>query len=246
MLVQCGLLQTDGGRLVPTDRLQELKQLDEEDALRTLITVLLSSESPVWLRVATASGDVAEEYIPEHDLERLTSLLPDQAVREAALLAAAQTFDPSALARIGEFGERAVVEAYRTEFERLGRPDLRDDVRQVSRVSDLLGYDVVTPTLLGRKWRIEVKTIGNPGPTCRFFISRNEAEVGSRDPSWRLVLCECQPDGEAKILGWSTIDAILPLLPADPIDSARGTGRWGSTQIHLPRNCLAEGLPPIH
>jgi len=245
LLVRCGLLQRIGEDLIPADGLQDLEELEEEEAIRALVTTLLAIEAPLWLHVATASGDVDEEFIPEHELERLADLLPNPDQREAALLAAAQTFDPAALSKLGDLGEQAVVAAYRAELERLGRPELRGAVRQVSRVSALLGYDVVTPTLQGKALRIEVKTIGSPGPMCRFFISRNEAEVGSRDPSWRLVVCERGQDGKIGILGWCMIDAIERLLPTDPIGSIRGTGRWSSVRIQVPRDLLSAGLPPI-
>jgi hypothetical protein len=108
----------------------------------------------------------------------------------------------------------------------------------VSLISDQLGYDVVSPDLVGHDARLEVKTTRQPaGADAWIFLSRNEARAGSRDSRWRLVLCSIAPGDAVTVIGscaYPVIDAFLPE------DSARG--KWEACRLMLPTDALDPGL----
>ena len=116
-------------------------------------------------------------------------------------------------------------------------------MRQVSQLSDQLGYDVTSPDTAGRRHRLEVKTttgIAGADSFVSFYISRNEAMVGQGDDCWALVAVRRDiVTGEFEIAGWCHADIFAPALPSDPED----WGRWASTRIFLGENRLSSGLP---
>jgi hypothetical protein len=112
----------------------------------------------------------------------------------------------------------------------------------VSLISDALGYDVNAPTLGAATRRLEVKTQGsNAAATVRFFLSRNEYEVGRRHTtSWALVMCcaPTGPSGAVEICGWCRADSLALYLPDDR------NGRWTEAMVRMPTVALAAGFPP--
>lgn len=170
-------------------------------------------------------------------LELIGNQLPERDADEAADDVVSEV-DRS---RIGAIGEELVLELCRNELVSLGRSELAARVVRVSLVSDALGYDVLAPVLVGRTRRLEVKTGTRPaGTSFRFFLSRNEFEIGRRYvDSWALVACRLRPDGDdADVLGWCRVDALRPYLPDDH------NGRWTEALVRLPLASLIHGLPP--
>ena len=139
----------------------------------------------------------------------------------------------------GLAGETKVLEQCRAELQKLGRPDLVEAVQQVSLISDSIGYDILAPTLGGVPRRLEVKTASGPRRDLfRFFISRNEYDVGRRMPSeWSLVACQLV-DARVEVIGWTRSGSLHPYLPDD------ASGRWTEALIQFPQSALFPGIPP--
>jgi hypothetical protein len=233
LLLAAGLIQREGDDLSPT---RPIGHLDVEE----LLAAYLACRRPIWLEAAAAEGELAAELIPADAGRTLEGALPDPEVREALLMALAQTFSDEERRRIGDTAERAVVADLRAQLSALGREDLAGSVRRVSELSDQLGYDVTAPYLNGAgKRRIEVKGTTTLGQVVSFHLSRNEANVAVRDPDWYLVLCRVDGD-DAEIVGWTTGQALEPMLPTDS-----AFGRWDSAAIRTDVGMFVPGLPPV-
>lgn len=138
----------------------------------------------------------------------------------------------------GDRGEKAVVEWCVDELLALGHSDLIREVVQVSLVSDRFGYDVTAPTLGGAPRLLEVKaTRARNGKTFRFLLTRNEYEVGRRNPhQWALVACLAEEE-RTSVLGWCRAAELERYLPDD------GNGHWTEAQVALPTSALLAGAP---
>lgn len=240
LLVDVGLVIRNGSMLYPSEKLQHIRGLCEEDACEVLMSMVLSRKPPLWLFGAVRQDAVSPELIPDTDCDSLTEIIPDPARREALLLTLGKRHQADVTAKLGELGEDLVVAECRAQLEGAGREDLAEWVQRVSLVSDQLGYDVVAPTLGGDSRRMEVKTTRRGGGALEVSISRNEAVVGLRDPSWALVICEVDAEERPRIVGWCRGDFLRSLLPTDTDPH----GRWTTAAITLRPDCLAPGLPP--
>lgn len=226
---------------MPTAALCQLRELPDDVAAELVLHELLLNEPPLWLYAAVVDDEVHWENVPDADQDALRQLLADAARREALLLTLGQTLDAALLAEYGSRGEEYVVQAcQRYLSEDQERPDLAAEVRRVSLRSDQLGYDVTSPDVTGRRHRMEVKTTGSASVgRVEFFLSRNEATVGERDPAWSLVAVRRDPDGTLDIIGWCRALTLLPLLPKD----LSSQGRWTSVRLSVPTNGFTPGLP---
>jgi hypothetical protein len=123
---------------------------------------------------------------------------------------------------------------------------------QVSRISDHLGYDVIAPRLDGHPRRLEVKTTRRRRWRGEVFLSRNEYEVGLRDPDWALVVVESDTDGAAALAGWWRAERVTPSLregrngvgPLSP-EYRHADVRWVSASLQQPSALLMDGLPGL-
>lgn len=177
LLVDVGLVDQLAGRLVPSERLLALLAGGIEDALATLLSDSLLVSAPPSIGQS------------ETDLEKaLASVIPDAERREQLLLALGRRFDDSHRRQVGAVGEQVVVNRLRVELDALGYPALARDVRQVSLLSDQLGYDVVAPRIAGPQRLLEVKS--------------TEADVTSlSDHAGNLQLCIAATDQKGSHLG---------------------------------------------
>jgi hypothetical protein len=233
LLVEAGLIREENGMLYPSPELTTLAAVEEEVAHETLLTHCLAAAPPDWLLQEPVT-------VPSQAEQILQDLLPDPERREAFLLVLGRRFDAQLLAELGTLGEEHVVAAARAELEALGRDDLAAGVRRVSLLSDQLGYDVVAPRPDGRTRRLEVKTAGRRDSLlARFYLSRNEADVGLSDPDWALIYCRRDGNGDVDVVGWCRARNLLPYLPAD----APG-GRWRVVEITMPGTALFDDIPP--
>lgn len=241
LLLRSRLVSDDGGQHVPSAQLRRLRELPDDVAAEIVLQELLRNEPPLWLYAAVVDDEVHWENVPAVDEDALRHLLADAARREALLLTLARTLDAALLAEYGSLGEEHVVHACRRYLdEDQQRPDLADQVRQVSVSSDQLGYDVTSPDISGHRHRIEVKTTGGASVgKIEFFLSRNEATVGERDPAWSLVAVRRDPDRTLEIIGWCRAVTLLPLLPKD----LSPQGRWTSVRLSIPAADFTPGLP---
>jgi hypothetical protein len=232
LLIEAGLLHDEDGTFRSSEALAAIVAVEESVACEALLAHCMHREPPAWLLELPIQ-------VPEPDRSALRELLPDPARREAFLISLGRVHDATQREALGVLGEEHVAAVARGELEALGRDDLASAVRRVSLVSDQLGYDVVAPRMSGDSRRLEVKTAGRTlDGLAHFYLSRNEAEVGRRDPQWALVYCE-RVSERTELVGWCGGPALEPYLPTD----AEG-GRWRVAEMSLPLPTLSVGLPP--
>lgn len=140
--------------------------------------------------------------------------------------------------RVGALGEEAVVAWCVKELRALGHRDLAIHVQRVSLVSDRFGYDISAPLVTAGVRMLEVKSMGSVNhKTFRFFLTRNEYEVGRRHPrDWALVACRAS-DESTDIIGWCRISELERYLPDD------ANGRWTEALVHLPIRAFLPNVP---
>jgi hypothetical protein len=147
-----------------------------------------------------------------------------------------ETDDVERREEVGALGEEAVVAWCVDELKELGREDLAAQVQRVSLVSDHFGYDVSAPTLLDEGRMLEVKATTSTS-TFRFFLTRNEYEVGRRNAQrWALVACRVVGN-QATVIGWCRVSELERYIPDD------ANGRWTEALVYLPRYALLAGAP---
>lgn len=238
ILIACGVARLVKGRILIEDKAEELEREDEV-ACELLLAQYLGEVQPPWLAGATREARVNPQLVPDSAGTSLATTIGDPSRREAFLLALGEKFDRQAREVVGDAGERAVVEACRESLVSAGRRDLAAQVRQVSRRSDYLGYDVVTPNLVGEVLRLEIKSTRARGARVTVFVSRGEANVAERDQQWRLVVCRLHSEDRVEILGWLPGRALAGQFPADAYQGAR----WASAILELGEDRLNPGLP---
>jgi hypothetical protein len=225
LLKDTGLVLERENRLFLTTQLEEMLDGLSEDAISGLALEALCLVSP---REAPKSA------------ESLVELVPDAQKREELLLARAQRFDDSTRRLIGEIGEELVVSSARRELAELGRQDLARAVRRVSLSSDVLGYDINAPRIIGPPRLLEVKSTTRNEDTFMIHISRNEASVGAKFTDWAMVICRIV-DIEARsgeVCGWCPASTFSARLPTDSAG-----GRWEQAAIELLVEDLHPGFP---
>ena len=241
-LKKIGLITERDGFLSGTSEALDACQADGMDAERLLYFVILQTAMPIWVISGTGNGDVIhDELIPDQELSLLEQLFESSESRESFLLSLARKFDNESQAQTGLEGELFVLSLCSQELENAGRTDLIPKVVHVSLISDQLGYDIVAPNISGENRRLEVKSTRAIGANGRFYISRNEFEVGLRDPNWFLVLVKVGEPNE--LLGWIEAPAIVGCSPTDTCDEAIGNGRWEVAKMTIPSSAIQRGLP---
>jgi hypothetical protein len=237
----CLVIDTNGA-VCPSARLLEIRELDEELAAEVLLRILLEEEAPLWIGAAGHDGELRPENIPEDAARLLCDVMPDHDRREALLLGLAQRYDDQARAALGLLGEEYVVAACKHRLRKAGRDDLVAWVRQVSRISDQLGYDVTERQPGGHTGRYEVKTTRQVGSLVEIHLSRNESRTGLKDPNWALVACRAYRDESVSIIGWCRAQRLRNILPRD----SDAGGRWENAVLRLNVDeMLTAGLPPL-
>ena len=243
LLQRAGLVEASEEWYAPSRECVLLRELPDDVAAEILLQLVLFSDPPLWLFAAVNENGIRWENVPEKDEASLRQSIEDADRREALLLNLGRTVDERARSELGQAGEQHVVDECRSHLVQRGRDDLAREVRQVSRLSDQLGYDVTSPDTAGRRHRIEVKTttgVGGSDATVSFYISRNEAMVGQSDSCWALVAVRKDiVTGKFEIVGWCHADAFARALPSDPTD----WGRWSSSRISMQEQLLCSGLP---
>lgn len=109
-------------------------------------------------------------------------------------------------------------------------------VEQVSAYDDGAGFDLRV-TVDDTEYHLEVKSTTKMR-SLRVFLSRNEYDVSTRDPAWRLVVVGL--DDEHSIAALATVDQGTVRLNV-PLDNAP-VGQWSSCQLLLSDTHLARGL----
>lgn len=240
LLQRAHLVTIDGGTHIPTPALLRLCGLPDDVAAELLLQELLLEEPPLWLYAAVVDDEVRWENVPESDQQALEQLLEDAARREALLMSLGRTLDAEQLSEQGARGEEFVVELCKQHLIERDRPDLAAAVNRVSLRSDQLGYDITSPDTTGHRHRIEVKTTSRASTgVVEFFLSRNEAAVGERDPAWSLVAVRRNRDNTLELVGWCSSVSLMPHLPRD----VSAQGRWSNVRLSIATIDFAPGLP---
>lgn len=226
-LVAAGFVLRSGDLLTLTPLLATLINNDEDDGIEALAAAFLAARPP---------PDAAERAEIE---VALCGLVNDPTRREALLHALGRRWDDQHRREVGDIGEELVVAHARAELAALGHAELAPAVRRVSLVSDQLGYDVVAPRIAASPRLLEVKAT-SATKDALVFLSRAEADTGSRFDDWALVVCSVHDIGRrtGEIVGWCQRADVEHLLPADKLGSY-----WQSVAIELERLSLRPGLP---
>lgn len=227
----------------PTTNCVLLRELPDDVATELLLQLVLTNNPPLWLYAAIAEDEIRWENVPDKDEAALRQSISDANRREALLISLGQTVDAEARSALGAAGEEHVMAACRSYLIEQGREDLARQVRQVSTLSDQLGYDITSPDTAGNRHRLEVKTttgIAGADTSINFYISRNEAHVGRDDSQWALVAVRKDVVTEVfNVVGWCRATAFASTLPEDK--SAHG--KWASARVYLDESRLEPGLP---
>lgn len=243
LLEHAGLLERRDGRVRADERLSVLRELEEREACRVLLALLLKGKRPLWLRVAVGTSEVRDVYIPDRVRGRLEAFFPNSDARDAFLVALGH-IDPLARSELGRRGEEAVVAACREQRREAGFPRLAEAVQRVSRLSDGFGYDVSAPCPAAPAYHLEVKTVGRGANRLTIHLSRHQVQVGRRDPRWVLVLCRRREEG-IELVGWCRIAQLEGRLPKDRPGNAQVEARWTNVEMALAPDVLSSGLPPL-
>jgi hypothetical protein len=240
-LLSAGLLRRDGECLRCAERLQAVCEQRHSEVEELLLSLLLETTRPLWLRTAGGGERLATELIPEDAAAALATVIPDPARREAFLLARARTVDAHERQELGAHAEEVAVAACRAELVADGRQDHAARVRRVSLISDELGYDVIAPRLDGIMRRLEVKGTRSVAASVAVTVTRNELTVGLADPDWSLVVVHMEQEDHGHVVGHVPAAALQPLLPED----RHVHGRWQTARLRLMVGALRPGLPPV-
>lgn len=104
---------------------------------------------------------------------------------------AVQDYEKSQKAKqkAGDSAESAVVRYEKDNLNNIGRPDLADQVKQVSKFSSDYGYDISSYEIIdgrGVETHIEVKSAKLSDNYIEFFISENELKKFKTDPAYKI------------------------------------------------------------
>lgn len=234
-LVDVGVLSQDGETVRFSMPLGNLSN-GEFAIMRELLSIWILQHPPVWVGSAVFDGEVRPELLPAQIVEILDPLFESDE-RDALILASFGKYDAERLKALGDLGEMAVEAACKQFHLDLGNFDFSDRVYRASLVSDSFGYDVVSPNSLGEDCFLEVKCFS--GPEARFFITRNEYEVGRRLGNWFLVVCRAVSREAAIVVGWTTALDLEGEMPRDVADVAQ----WQVVKRVCDTEALVPGLP---
>lgn len=238
LLEDLELIKRDGatGRAGLASGVLEASRWTSADWHKFLATLMIERDGRAWIRVVVRENEsVHTEYVPEPCESLLAIAFPDPVVRERILLQQARKFDEVRLNELGAAGEEGLVKILKHELSGHG---LADEVAWVSRVSDSLGYDITAPRLDGSTRRIEVKAVSRMTTKARFFLSRNEFQVGLSDLDWCLAVV-LVAQGQTEMLGWLTASMLSGHAPLD----CSGLSSWATARFLIPLHALRQGSP---
>lgn len=89
----------------------------------------------------------------------------------------------------GANAEAAVIRYEKDKLNNSGRPDLADQIKQVSKISSDYGYDILSFEMCDGRYaetHIEVKSAKRTDYYIEFFISENELNKFKTDPAYRI------------------------------------------------------------
>lgn len=205
----------------------ELQNLPETEIRQTLFNQGLQEMAPLWLADAdTLVRDVSE--LPQDALELASALRLSE---RAALIGVRQVqgqVDLVERARVGAEGEVQLVALLEDAWAGCAR--------HVALDNDALGYDIVV-SLDSQVWHLEVKTTTRRG-RLNVYLSRNEYEVGSIDPQWRLVVVGLGDNEQLTAVATVKQEILHDRTPLD----RHVASRWESCRYELTPSDMEAGL----
>lgn len=171
-----GQIKDEEHQALKWSSVEELEDIDWADADKPIVESYLDSLP------AKIDDEVHYDYFQAEAVKKSDREL----VREV------QDYEKSQRAkqRSGNAAELAVLLYERSKLDNIGRPDLADKVRQVSKESSDLGYDVLSFEVveggLVKEVHIEVKSAKVSNKYIEFFISENELNKFKNDDRHRI------------------------------------------------------------
>ena len=238
LLRRCGLIEEAGSRLTPCRSLPGLVRLPRSVALEVMLVSTVERDPPNWLwSLDQETWSSAADLIPEDDLWTFEAIVPDPYRRQSIVLGLAR----EAVPRVPATSVPAiamVAAAFRAVLEQAGRAELAKSVVELAPLTRGLGCNILAPMPQGGVRRILVKSGRSRGSRIRFTLSREEADAGSVDTLWTLVVCVEHPGSTSAIAGWCEAPSIAELLPAD----ANAHSQWTGVTLDIDPIWLA----PLH
>ena len=117
---------------------------------------------------------------------------------------------------------------------------LRESIKHISLIDDSAGYDIIAPSLRNpaKNMLIEAKTSTRPGLYFHFYISRNEARIGSLNRNWYIACISCL-NSIHSLEGYILYEDIVELLPTDNSTLAR----WESASLKIEKEYIRKNIP---
>lgn len=220
--IQCRLTPVTNGKSY-FDRIKVFERLilDHVIEIDDGILRIAKNDIPEWLVEGLKEGS-------DSSWEIFDSINPANKIREK--------IDRLLLEEIGLQGELEVINQLKNSLP----TEFHHRIKHISLEDDSAGYDIQSPSLLDNSntFFLEVKTTSRPSLDFNFFISRNEARVGSLNENWLLIGVIKSPIG-FEILGSLSFNQFLDYLPVNN----NSNGRWETARITIPRSSFSPNLP---
>lgn len=187
---------------------------------------VIAEDLPPWLEDGVVEGAIVDP--PTEAMDMVSALDLDEHWAPEIIRRAHGKVDLQMRAAVGAAGEEALTALLLQSGV--------NAVEQISAYDDGAGFDLCV-NVNDAEYHLEVKSTSKMR-SLRIFLSRNEYEVSTRDPSWRLVTVGL--DDKMQIAALATIDqaTVRRNVPSDmpPV------GRWASSQLLLSNSHLTRGL----
>ena len=154
---------------------KELDSLDWAEADKPIVDTFMDSLP------RTIEGQINFDYFEAEAVKQ----------SDKEILRAVQDYEKSQKAKqkSGESAEMAVINYEKDKLNNLGRPDLSEMVKQVSKESSDYGYDILSFEVIdgrAQELHIEVKSAKLSKEYIEFFISENELNKFKTDSSYKI------------------------------------------------------------
>ncbi|MFM0488305.1 protein NO VEIN domain-containing protein [Paraburkholderia graminis] len=182
---------------------------------------------PAWL--SDADSLIPDDgELPEDARGLATALGLGNKAAYSAIQSIHGKVDLASRAMIGYSGEKALVQILETRWP--------GSTLHVAQYSDAFGFDIRF-RYQSVDWHLEVKSTVRRG-RLKIYMSRNEYEVGSRDPHWRLIVLGLDENYHIAALATLPSRHLGTLAPVDTTAS----GRWQAASFELKAEDLIRGM----
>jgi hypothetical protein len=213
----------DGSGLSPAAR-----ALPSQELKLFLLRRTIENESPAWLPDADSLVPDASE-LPGDALALVSALGVGQDAAFHLIRKIHGKVDYAERTRIGSAGELEVVRMLEARW--------KGSTTHLSKIDDGFGYDVLFRHG-AHEWHLEIKSTTRQG-RLTVHLSRNEHEVGLRDPYWRLIVVGLGNQLNLRALATARHEEVLRRAPTD----GGPHSKWQSVSHELGASDLQRGLP---